>query len=107
MIFEFALKNDFIDVNKVKFIELGKFKKVVDRKIFTKDEIEILFNNLNSNAKSKKLVYIILILIYTGLRIGELLKLKIEDIRKDAQKVRPYDSIWDMYYDEFDDMEEI
>ena len=34
-------------------------------------------------------------------------KLKIEDIRKDAQKVRPYDSIWDMYYDEFDDMEEI
>ena len=80
MIFEFALKNDFIDVNKVKFIELGKFKKVVDRKIFTKDEIEILCNNLNSNAKSKKLVYIILILIYTGLRIGELLKLKIEDI---------------------------
>ncbi len=80
MIFEFALKNDFIDVNKVKFIELGKFKKVVDRKIFTKDEIKILFNNLNSNAKSKKLVYIILILIYTGLRIGELLKLKIEDI---------------------------
>lgn len=34
-------------------------------------------------------------------------KLKIEDIREDAQKVIPYDSIWDMYYDEFDDMEEI
>ena len=32
-------------------------------------------------------------------------KLKIEDIRKDAQKVRPYDSIWDMYYDEFEDEE--
>ena len=80
MIFEFALKNDFIDVNKVKFIELGKFQKVVDRKIFTKNEIEILFNNLDSNIKSQKLVYVILILIYTGLRIGELLKLKIEDI---------------------------
>lgn len=80
MIFEFALKNDFIDVNKVKFIELGKFEKVIDRKIFTKDEIKILFNNLNSNEKSKKLVYVILILIYTGLRIGELLKLKIDDI---------------------------
>jgi hypothetical protein len=29
-------------------------------------------------------------------------KLLLEDIRKDAEKVRPYDSVWDMYYDEFD-----
>lgn len=33
--------------------------------------------------------------------------LKLEDIRKDAEKVRPYDSVWDMYYDEFDDAEEV
>ena len=32
-------------------------------------------------------------------------KLKLEDIRKDAQKVRPYDHVWDMYYDEFEDAE--
>ncbi|MCI7130812.1 MAG: hypothetical protein MSA09_09755 [Lachnospiraceae bacterium] len=31
--------------------------------------------------------------------------IKLEDIRKDAEKVRPYDSVWDMYYDEFDDAE--
>ena len=30
-------------------------------------------------------------------------KLKLEDIREDAKKVRPYDHVWDMYYDEFDD----
>ncbi len=29
----------------------------------------------------------------------------IDDIRKDAEKVRPYDATYDMYYDEFDDME--
>lgn len=29
----------------------------------------------------------------------------LEDIRKDAEKVRPYDPVWDMYYDEFDDAE--
>lgn len=29
--------------------------------------------------------------------------IEIEDIRKDAEKVRPYDSVWDMYYDEFED----
>lgn len=33
-------------------------------------------------------------------------KLSLEDIRKDAERVRPYDSVWDMYYDEFEDAEE-
>ena len=32
-------------------------------------------------------------------------KLSMEDIKEDAKKVRPYDHIWDMYYDEFDDYE--
>jgi len=27
--------------------------------------------------------------------------LKLSDIKKDAEKVRPYDHLWDMYYDEF------
>lgn len=31
--------------------------------------------------------------------------LLLDDIRKDAEKVRPYDSVWDMYYDEFEDAE--
>ena len=31
--------------------------------------------------------------------------IKIEDIREDAKKVRPYDSVYDMYYDEFEDAE--
>lgn len=33
--------------------------------------------------------------------------LNLEDIRKDAEKVRPYDSAWDMFYDEFEDLEVI
>nr|WP_300850052.1 type II toxin-antitoxin system antitoxin SocA domain-containing protein [uncultured Schaedlerella sp.] len=28
--------------------------------------------------------------------------LKTDDIREDAKKVRPYDHVWDMYYDEFE-----
>ncbi|MCD8014192.1 MAG: DUF4065 domain-containing protein [Lachnospiraceae bacterium] len=31
--------------------------------------------------------------------------LSLDDIRIDAGKVRPYDPIWDMYYDEFEDAE--
>ena len=30
-------------------------------------------------------------------------KFLLDDIRKDAEKVRPYDSVWDMYLDEFED----
>lgn len=31
-------------------------------------------------------------------------QLTIEDIKKDAGKVRQYEPIWDMYYDEFEDV---
>jgi uncharacterized phage-associated protein len=42
-----------------------------------------------------------------GLKDGENgnRKLNIEDIKADSQKVRPYDHVWDMYYDEFEDVE--
>lgn len=33
--------------------------------------------------------------------------LALDDIREDAEKVRPYDPIWDMYYDEFNDVEDV
>jgi hypothetical protein len=33
--------------------------------------------------------------------------MKLSDIRIDATKIRPYDHIWDMFYDEFDDVENI
>ena len=32
-------------------------------------------------------------------------KLTLDDIKIDSEKIRPYDSIWDMYYDEFEDAE--
>lgn len=31
--------------------------------------------------------------------------MKLDDIREDAKKIRPYDHVWDMYYDEFEDWE--
>ena len=74
-IFDFAVKNDFIESNKVKFVELGKKNIVIERKIFTKKEIEVLWKNLEI-----KNVYLILILIYTGMRVGELLNLKVADV---------------------------
>lgn len=39
-----------------------------------------------------------------GLAPGEIgsRPLSLEDIQRDAERVRPYDHVWDMYYDEFD-----
>ena len=31
--------------------------------------------------------------------------IRLEDIREDAKKIQPYDHTWDMYYDEFEDMQ--
>lgn len=80
LIIEYAVKNDFITDNKVRFIEVGKKETVIQRRIFTDWEISVLWNNLGDYKTFKKYVYAILILIYTGLRIGELLNLKTEDI---------------------------
>ena len=41
-----------------------------------------------------------------GLKEGENgnRKIKLDDIKEEAKKVRPYDYVWDMYYDEFEDV---
>ena len=75
MIFNYALKNEFINKNIVPFVELGKKERVIERKIFTDEEIQILWKN-----KGDKITDITLILIYTGMRINELLHLKNKDI---------------------------
>ena len=81
MIFDFSVKNEFIETNKIKFIELGKNEKVIQRKIFTREEIKTIFDNLDSNNRYiKKMTYGTLILIYTGLRVGELINLKTKDV---------------------------
>ena len=75
MIFDFALKNDFVSSNKVRFIEIGKKEQVVERRIFTKSEMDLLWENINVSGACH-----ILILIYTGMRVGELLNLKNRNI---------------------------
>lgn len=87
MIFDFALKNDFIQNNRIKFIELGKKEVVIERRIFTEEEISKLWNNLNIKSVSH-----ILILIYTGMRISELLNLKNENIDLENKSINIIDS---------------
>lgn len=75
MIFDFAVRNEYIDKNPTEFIELKKHETVLERKIFTNDEISFLWDNINL-----ELVDTILIMIYTGMRIEEFLNLKTDNI---------------------------
>ena len=87
MIFDYALKYEFIDKNPVKFIELGKYEKVYEKKEFTEEEIQILWNNVDIPY-----VDTILILIYTGMRVMELLTLKTENINLEKKTIFVSDS---------------
>lgn len=71
MMYKYALKYEIVEKNYAELIELGKHKKVLQRKIFTSAEIEKLW-------KYKELEWVdsILVMIYSGMRIGELLGLK-------------------------------
>lgn len=69
-----AMKDDVIDKNYARLLRLPKNDKK-EKDIFTDEEIQLLIEH-DGDAEAR----IILILIYTGMRIGELLKLKAEDI---------------------------
>lgn len=75
-LYKYALENDIVEKDYSKFVKLPK-KPVADEKIpFTKDEVNYLWENIN-NIKYADLA---LILLYTGLRITELLDMKKSNI---------------------------
>lgn len=79
-VFEYAEQNDIIQKNPVKFVKLETANEKVGQ-IFTDEEIQYLWEHADENVDYKTL----LILIYTGMRIGELLKLRPEDINLEEQ----------------------
>ena len=79
-VFEYAEQNDIIQKNPVKYIKVEAAKEKVGS-IFTDEEIQYLWEHSDENVDYKTL----LILIYTGMRIGELLKLRAEDINLEEQ----------------------
>ena len=80
LIFDFGVKNDLIKENKISYIDLGKKETVIERKIFTDEEIKRLFEEVSSKKNVSDVSDIVLILIFTGMRINELLNLKLKDV---------------------------
>lgn len=76
VLFKFAMKNDIIQKNYSIYVDIGKREGKANRKPFTNEEIQKLFKYTDMF----EYLDTILIMIYTGLRIGELLDIKIENV---------------------------
>lgn len=76
-IYNYSVQNDVIDKNYANFVKIGeKDDKKKIHKPFSKKEIAILWENINR----MEFIDTILIMIYTGLRPGELGLIKNQDI---------------------------
>lgn len=84
LVSNYAMQNDIINKNYAKYIEINRKKsKEMIHKPFTEKEIELLMDH-----DSIPYVDTILIMIYTGLRIGELLMLKTKDVNLQNMTIR-------------------
>lgn len=77
MLMEYARENDIVSKNYAEFVKMPKFEKK-EKKIFTPEEIAILWQHAEDER-----VQVILFLIYTGLRIGELCGLRCDHVHLD------------------------
>lgn len=75
--YEHLIKNEYTIVNIASRIDLGKSRSS-DVLVFTDEEIKELWEEYKT--EKNEWVGVVLILIYSGLRVGELLDLKSEDV---------------------------
>lgn len=74
-LYKFAIENDIVEKDYARFVDAGEETITIERIPFSEAEIELLWNNLD-----KPYVDSILIMIYSGLRVGEMLEMKTENI---------------------------
>lgn len=76
-VFDYAIKNDIVVKNYADFIEINE-KVEHNGSIFSDDEIQVLWKNIDMIGVRE-----LLILIYTGMRIGEMLAISSDNIHFD------------------------
>lgn len=114
MLYKFAMQNDICAKDYAQYVDINQYKdrnpNKYDRKPFSAAEIESVWNWKDTN----EYFTVVLMLIYTGVRISELLDLKKENVNLDerwfdviaskteagirkvpiAQKLMPYFEYW-------------
>lgn len=79
-LYQFGIENDIVEKDYSKFVEAGEQTTKIIRTPFSDAEIELLWRNLD-----RPYVDTILIMIYSGMRVGELLSIKSANVDVDKQ----------------------
>lgn len=100
---DFCKTNDYIEKNylenNIKFSK-SKFTNILEatkkRENFNSNELRQMFTYLNELLSVKDLkkveeIYIVIIALFTGMRLEEICKLKVEDIKKDENNIYYFD----------------
>lgn len=82
--FKLALENDIITKDYSQFVTIGSNDSDSNRAPFTDMEIQSLFDNVHKMAW----IDTVLIMIYSGLRIGELIIIKTSDVDLEQRTIR-------------------
>lgn len=80
-VFDLAIKKEYIDKSPANLIDINSDKKKRVKTPFTPQEMELVYKNLSYN----RLAPTVLIMLFTGMRIGELLTLKKENVKLDER----------------------
>lgn len=75
-IYKYAMENDIVTTNYAQYIKLPKKQAAAKKNPLTREEINFIWDNMNKIRNAD----IILILLYTGMRISELLEMEKENI---------------------------
>lgn len=87
-LYDYAMKNDIIDKNYARMVELGKSPKRGETKIFTDEQIRKMWKIYYFNQANEEAIFAIktvLMLIYNGCRISEFLAVKVKDVNLSEQ----------------------
>lgn len=79
--YKYALENDIVTKDYSKFVDLGKNTDKSTRKPFTDEEIKLLWDNLGR----MDFIDTVLIMIYTGMRPGEVITIENENINLEGR----------------------
>lgn len=83
-LFKYAMENDVCSKDYSEYVDIIKYKdknKAEKHKPFSDEEIQVLWNNVYRN----NYIQVFLMLIYSGVRISEMLDLKKSDVHIDKQ----------------------
>ena len=86
-VFEYADMNDIVDKNYANFIKFEEYETEIERNPFTNQEIKEIWKN-----KDDLYYKITIILLYTGMRVNELLKMKRECCNLEERSLQIFDA---------------